>query len=273
MPEESLMPTTKVAPVQVAAADHIGSDMLDGSSDPIRLLFPGLDRGTAIELPAGVSAGPIEGTETTAPPSTLTLTAFARTSGETAGADPKVATPESGGAQPSLPSVLPGLDGGPVFDVPGGTTADDGSLRGTNERPSAAHEIEATPPQASGDLRGQRIETIEAKDSVPEGTAQSVAEAETDIGAAFNAAATQSERPTSVTVGGRVFTREEVMAQITISADGLSSSWTIPQPTATVEPPLTEKRVRQLIREGINEWDSGFGVRYRSRHYIPRRRG
>jgi hypothetical protein len=63
------------------------------------------------------------------------------------------------------------------------------------------------------------------------------------------------------------------MAQTTISADGRRSTWTIPQPKPASEPPLTEKRVRQLIREGINEWDSGFGVRYRSRHYIRRRRG
>ena len=99
------------------------------------------------------------------------------------------------------------------------------------------------------------------------------------VGALANAAATRPGWPHSVTVGGRVFTREEVMAmtQVTISADGRSSKWTIPQPGETPETAgLTERmkeQVRELIREEQRERDRRSGVRCRSSHSVPFRRG
>ena len=206
--------------------------------DPLHALLPGLDRGPAIKVPAGATAASTAGTDVTAPPS-APPTAFARTSTATAESEPEVAAPASGGAQASLPAVLPALDQGSTIDL---GRAD-------------AHQI-ADSADADSPLIAASFDTP----TVPDG-------------ALTNTAATRPERPTSVTVGGRVYTREEVMAQTTISADGRRSTWNIPQPKPASEPPLTEKRVRQLIREGINEWDSGFGVRYRSRHYIRRRRG
>ena len=88
------------------------------------------------------------------------------------------------------------------------------------------------------------------------------------VGAPADAAPTQPKRLTSVTIRGRVFTREEIMAQTTYSADGRSSSWTIPEPEETPdEAELSERmkeQVRELIWEELRERDRRSGADYRS---------
>ena len=84
------------------------------------------------------------------------------------------------GSSDPLHSPQPGRDRGPEIELPAGAGA---------APESASREIEATLPEASSVLDEQRIDAIEAKESVPEDTAPSeAAAAETDVGADFNAA-------------------------------------------------------------------------------------
>jgi hypothetical protein len=217
-------------------------------SDPLRALLPGLDRGPAIKVPAGVTAAPTAGTDVTAPPSAQP-TAFARTSTATAESDPEVAAPESSGAQASLPSLLPGLDGGPVFDVP---TAFSGDMDGESAPTAASLPLGSFDGASVIDRLLKGATEIDGLDTSPPSPALEAT--------AERAAAAPTSAPTP--------TPKRIDPSTEPLLPGMRWEWRRPDPDAPALDPKLEKRIREIVREEFRERDRRSAARFRSRHVL-----